>query len=81
MLPEESFDEVTKKYTRLDGGMKRWARGFKKTWMLTSFNIFYFLGALVVCALGMWAAIEALITAFSGGSQTTSFSCTSPYAA
>jgi hypothetical protein len=80
MLPEESFDEVTKKYTRLDHGMKRWIRGYKKTWMLTSFNIFYMLGALVVCGLGCYSAIEALIVAFDGGSVSTSFTCTSPYA-
>lgn len=80
MLPGEHFDEATKKYVRLDEGWKRWARGFRKSWMMTSFNIFYCLGALVVCGLGMWAAITALISAFSGGSVTTSFSCTSPYA-
>jgi hypothetical protein len=81
MLPEESFDPITKKYIRKDEGMKRWVRGFKKTWMMTSFNIFYFLGALVVCALGMFAAISALMTAFGdGGTVATSFGCTSPFA-
>jgi hypothetical protein len=81
MLPDETFDEVTKKYIRKDGGMKRWIRGFKKTWMLTSFNIFYVLGALVVCGLGMFSAIESLITAFGdGGTVATSFSCISPLA-
>ncbi|KAG0649264.1 hypothetical protein D0Z07_4091 [Hyphodiscus hymeniophilus] len=81
MLPEESFDEVTKKYTRHDDGMKRWIRGYKKTWMLTSFNIFYFLGALVVCGMGMYAAIKALMSAFgAGGTTATAFGCTSPFA-
>jgi hypothetical protein len=80
MLPEESFDEATKKYVRVDSGFKRWIRGYRKTFLLTSFNIFYFLGALVVCGLGCYSAIEALIGAFSGGSVATSFSCTSPYA-
>jgi hypothetical protein len=80
ILPEEQFDEVNKKFTRMDGGMKRWWRGYKKSFFLTSFNIFYFLGALVVCGLGCYSAIMALITAFSGGSVTTSFSCRSPYA-
>ena len=82
MLPEESFDEATKKYVRLDGGMKRWVRGFKKSWILTSFNIVYLLGALVVCGLGMYSAITALIAAFGKGqSVATSFGCTSPFAA
>lgn len=80
MLPEEEFDEVSKKYVRLDGGFKRWWRGYMKSFWLTSFNIFYFLGALVVCGLGSYSAIEALISAFSGGSVTTSFDCRSPYA-
>lgn len=82
MLEGEHFDEVTKKYVRLDGGMKRWIRGYKKTWFLTTLNIIYMTGALVVCGMGMYSAIEALMSAFgSGGTVTTSFSCTSPYAA
>ncbi|KAH7351013.1 transmembrane amino acid transporter protein-domain-containing protein [Rhexocercosporidium sp. MPI-PUGE-AT-0058] len=81
MLPDEVFDEASKKFVRHDEGMKRWIRGYKKTWMLTSFNIFYALGALVVCGMGCYAAIEALMSAFgSGGSSATAFSCTSPYA-
>jgi hypothetical protein len=81
MLPDEGFDEVTKRYIRKDGGWKRLMRGYKNSWMLTSFNIFYFLGALVVCALGMYSAIEALISAFGeGGTDATSFGCTSPFA-
>jgi hypothetical protein len=81
MRPDETFDEATKKYIRKDEGMKRWIRGYKKTWMLTSFNIFYFFGALVVCGLGCFSAIEALISAFQdGGTVATAFSCTSPFA-
>jgi hypothetical protein len=81
MLPDEGFDEVTKKYIRKDEGLKRWIRGYKKTWMLTSFNIFYLLGALVVCAMGMYSAIKALMSAFgSGGTVATAWGCTSPFA-
>jgi hypothetical protein len=81
MLPEEHFDETTKKYIRVDGGWKRWMRGYRKSWLLTSFNIFYFLGALVVCGMGMWAAIKSLMAAFGAGSSVaTSFGCTSPFA-
>lgn len=81
MLPEEHFDTVTKKYIRVDGGMKRWWRGYKKTFVMSTFNFIYFLGSLVVCALGCYAAIEALISAFgSGGTTATHFSCTSPFA-
>jgi hypothetical protein len=81
MLPTERFDEETKQYVREDGGWRRWMRGYRKSWLLTSFNIFYLLGSLVVCGLGCYSAIEALISAFGGGSVATSFSCTSPYAA
>lgn len=82
MLPEESFDEATKKYVRHDDGIKRLLRGYRKTFLLTTFNIIYFLGALVVCAMGMYSAIEALISAFGKGSTVaTSFGCTSPFAA
>lgn len=81
MLPEETYDPVTNKYTRLDNGMARWWRGYMKTFWISSWNIFYFLGSLVVCGLGCYAAIEALIDAFgSGGTKTTHFSCTSPFA-
>jgi len=80
MLPEESFDPVSKRYIRQDGGLKRWIRGYRKTFFFTTFNIIYFLGSLVVCGLGCYAAIMALISAFSGGTVATSFSCTSPYA-
>lgn len=81
MLPDEHFDEATKKYVRLDGGMKRWIRGYRKTIFLTTFNIIYMLGAFVVCGLGCYSAIEALISAFGdGGTVATSFGCTSPYA-
>lgn len=81
MLPEEHFDVATGKYHRVDSGIKRWMRGYRKTFIVTSLNIIYFLGALVVCGLGCYAAIEALISGFSGGTVTTSFSCKSPYAA
>jgi hypothetical protein len=81
MLPDEVFDEASKKYIRKDEGVKKWMRGFKKTWLITSFNIFYFLGALVVCGMGMYAAIKALMTAFgAGGTVATSFGCKSPFA-
>lgn len=80
MLPSEGFDQATGKYVRHDGGMKRWIRGYKKSFFLTSFNIFYFLGALVVCGMGSFSAIKALITAFNGGTVATAFSCISPLA-
>lgn len=82
MLPEEEFNEVTKKYTRHDGGMKRWIRGYKKFWWFNTFNVIYFFGALVVSGIGCYSAIKALMSAFGNGSTVaTSFGCTSPFAA
>lgn len=82
MLPDEHFNETTRKYVRLDNGLKRWIRGYKKTWMLTTANIIYMLGALVVCGMGCYSAISALMSAFGdGATATTAFSCISPYAA
>lgn len=78
MLPEESFDVASHTYTRLDSGLRRWSRGFMKNWALNSFNVFYFLGALATCALGIYSSVEGLIGAFSGTSVATSFGCTAP---
>ena len=81
MLPDEHFDEATRKYIRHDEGMKRWIRGYKKSFVMSTFNFLYFLASLVVCGLGCYAAIMALISAFSGGgSVATRFSCKSPFA-
>ncbi|CZT10297.1 uncharacterized protein RAG0_14818 [Rhynchosporium agropyri] len=81
MLPEEHFVAVTKKYTRVNEGAKRWMRGYRKSFWMSTWNIFYFLGSLVVCVLGCYAAIMALISAFgSGGTTATHFSCISPFA-
>jgi hypothetical protein len=37
MLLEESFDETTQKYTRVDGGMQRWTQGYMANWHINSF--------------------------------------------
>lgn len=78
ILPEETFDPITHTYTRLDSGLKRWARGFMKNWALNSFNVLYFLGALTTCALGIYSSVEGLISAFNGQSVATSFGCKPP---
>ncbi|KAL9055933.1 MAG: hypothetical protein Q9162_003229 [Coniocarpon cinnabarinum] len=89
----EGFDPATGEVTRHDSGIKRWIRGFfsaekeggvgmRKSWgklqiALNCFNIIYFLGALCVCALGMYAAIEQLIEAYATP-EVNAFSCHSP---
>ncbi|KAI2465360.1 transmembrane amino acid transporter protein-domain-containing protein [Annulohypoxylon bovei var. microspora] len=74
---EERFDPATQTYNYVDHGWKRWRRGFMKKPFFNSFNIFYFLGALVTCALGCYSSIESLRQAFNSN-IATSLSCTPP---
>ncbi|KAI6083188.1 transmembrane amino acid transporter protein-domain-containing protein [Hypoxylon rubiginosum] len=73
----ERFDPTTSTYNYVDQGWKRWRRGFMKKPFFNSFNIFYFLGALVTCALGCYSSIESLRQAFES-EIATSLSCTPP---
>ncbi|KAI1638291.1 hypothetical protein F4809DRAFT_649416 [Biscogniauxia mediterranea] len=58
-------------------GWRKYYHAFMKRPFFNSFNVVYFLGGLVVCALGCYAAITQLIIAFSSN-ITTSFTCKSP---
>lgn len=78
MLPGDGFNPINGHVTRADDGLKRWIRGFKVRWALNSWHTFLFLGSLCTCGLGIYAAIEGMIAAYSTGVQS-SFSCTSPY--
>ena len=78
MLPEESFNESSRRYQRLDNGMKRWTRGFRAHWKLNSLEFFYFLVTLVAAALGTYSSVEGIISAFGGNSVATSWGCTAP---
>ncbi|KAI0838569.1 transmembrane amino acid transporter protein-domain-containing protein [Hypoxylon sp. FL0890] len=74
---EERFDPATNTYNYVDHGWKRWKRGFMKKPFFNAFNIFYFLGALVTCALGCYSSIESLRLAFESN-IATSLSCLPP---
>ncbi|KAI1462934.1 transmembrane amino acid transporter protein-domain-containing protein [Daldinia caldariorum] len=74
---EERFDPTTGTYNYVDHGWKRWGRGFMRRPLFNAFNIFYFFGALVTCALGCYSSIESLRQAFQSG-IATSLSCTPP---
>jgi hypothetical protein len=69
---------VTGVTTYVDTGLKRFVRGYKKKWIVNSWNAFYFLGTLVLTALGIYSSIIGLIEAFAGKSVATSFGCTAP---
>ncbi|KAK4692319.1 hypothetical protein P7C71_g4858, partial [Lecanoromycetidae sp. Uapishka_2] len=77
----EGFDPTTGQVTRHGTTAQRLMRGFvsggpvqvaQNVWHVT-----YFLASLSMCGLGMYAAIEGMITAFKNP-QLNSFSCTSP---
>ncbi|KAI8962803.1 transmembrane amino acid transporter protein-domain-containing protein [Daldinia sp. FL1419] len=74
---EEQFNLGTGTYNYVDQGWKRWRRGFMRKPFFNSFNVFYFLGALITCALGCYSSIESLRQAFQSN-IATSLSCTPP---
>lgn len=78
-LPGEGFNPATRETIRHDTGLKRWVRGYKKTWLRSSIGIVYILLGLACCGMGTWAAIEGLIAVFGpGGTVATSFGCAVP---
>ncbi len=76
-LPEEQFDPRTSQINRVDSGMKRWWRGFKKQFLMNTWDSLYFLASLATAILGLWASIGAMVTAYKGTS-ITSFGCANP---
>ncbi|PQE23939.1 amino acid transporter protein [Rutstroemia sp. NJR-2017a WRK4] len=76
-LPGEGFDPVTGTTTVMDGGLKRVLRGYRKRFIMNTWNVLYLGGALVTAGLGAYSAIEALIEAFKKP-QITAFTCKSP---
>jgi hypothetical protein len=77
MLPSEQMD-AHGQYIREDTGMTRWIRGYKRRWLMNSFNVFYALGAATTAVLGIYSSIKSLIDAFNGTSVATSFGCAAP---
>ncbi|KAK8069401.1 transmembrane amino acid transporter protein-domain-containing protein [Apiospora phragmitis] len=78
MLEEtERFDPATGAVNYVDAGIRRVAWGFMKRPVLNLALLVYFLGGLVTCGLGCYAAIIQLMGAFSSG-VATSFTCDSP---
>ncbi|KAM7187541.1 Transmembrane amino acid transporter domain containing protein [Rhypophila sp. PSN 637] len=79
MVPEqERFDPSTGTYNYVDGGWKRFARGYMAKPWFNTWNVIYLLGGLATTALGMYSSIESILQAFAGGSKATSFGCASP---
>ncbi|KAJ5489287.1 hypothetical protein N7539_004177 [Penicillium diatomitis] len=77
----EGFDSATGRVTRRDTSFKRWIRGFlaggPMQVAVNTWHVIYFLAAIAMSGLGMYAAIVGLHEAFQTP-QLTSFSCVSP---
>lgn len=78
-LPGEGFNPATRETVRHDDGVKRWIRGFKKTWFRSIISVIYILLGLACCGMGTWAAIIGLIEVFGPeGTVAVSFGCPVP---
>jgi len=78
ILPEETFDPATSAVHRVDSGMKRWIRGYKKEFFWNLFDTVFALGAFTTGILGIYAAIVTMNDAYHNGSHLTGWSCQSP---
>ncbi|KAK5136104.1 hypothetical protein LTR08_004154 [Meristemomyces frigidus] len=74
---DEGFDPTTGAVVRHDTGMARWKRGYMKKWHVNTFDMIYFLGALVVAGLGIYSSVLGMHEAFSSGT-ITAFTCKNP---
>jgi hypothetical protein len=78
-LPGEGFNPATRETIRHDSGIKRWWRGYQKTWLRSSVGTVYVCLGLACCGMGTWAAIEGLIAVFGpDGTVAASFGCAVP---
>lgn len=77
MLPEEQFDPRTGQAQRVDSGVKRWIRGYKKKMWWNTFDLTYSLAALSLAGLGIWASVTAMHETFES-TTLTPFTCKNP---
>ncbi|KID93092.1 amino acid transporter [Metarhizium guizhouense ARSEF 977] len=78
MEGEAGFDPSTGELAARDGGIRRWVRGFfGARWYLNVFNLLYFLGAMALCALGIYASVMNLMQIYAVP-QLNAFGCKSP---
>ena len=78
MLPEEGLDPATGRVNRVDSGMKRWWRGYKKELIWNVWDTIFFLGSCVTAVLGIYAAIYGMHQAYITNPNVSAFSCNSP---
>lgn len=73
----EGFDPATGQTHRHDGGWKRWVRGYKKAWLVNTWNLFFMLGSLTTAVLGIYSSVLGMIESYASDAST-SFGCDSP---
>ncbi|CAI7577243.1 unnamed protein product [Penicillium discolor] len=77
ILPEEEFNSATGQVQRVDNGIKRLIRGYKKKFIWNTFDLIYSLAALSAAGLGIWASVTAMNADFKSG-KLTPFTCANP---
>ncbi|SMY20149.1 unnamed protein product [Zymoseptoria tritici ST99CH_1A5] len=77
VLPEELDTTVGGRFVRVDSGPQRWIRGYRKQWLLNTFNVIYFVASLAVAGLGIYASILGMRASFKS-TPLTPFTCGSP---
>jgi len=77
MLPDEDFNPQTGQVQRLDHGLKRLIRGFKKQLMWNSFYMIYATASVAAVGMGIWASVTAMHKHFTEG-RVTAFTCVNP---
>jgi hypothetical protein len=66
---DEGYNPVTGQTTRRDAGIRRWARGYFKHFVLNTFNVIVCLCSLVTAGLGMYCSIIQIREKFAEGIQ------------
>jgi hypothetical protein len=79
VLPGEGFNPYTRETIRMDQGTSRWIRGFKKSWTISLPTTIYVIAGLACCGMGIWAAIEGLISVFGPGGTVATCKLTQPF--
>ena len=77
LMEGEGFNPSSGQTVRLDSGLKRWIRGYRKNWLLNTFNLIFCLGSATTAVIGIYSSITGIISAYGAGSPP-SFSCDSP---
>ena len=77
-LPGETFDATTGRITRLDSGVARWWRGFKKEFWWNMFDLVYYLGSCATCILGLYAGFSSMVDAYKNSPNLSAWRCESP---